>query len=281
MGTENTGNTVDENGTITFAGDSVLTKGNHSGMPTRTDAYLSTDERGHIQASSLGGDNSRANVVPQDKELNHGAYYHMEAEERGILSNNGNVYSEKTAFVSNQAGGRPDAFIVNDTITFEDGKTQTVHLSFQNSSSELQDSWNTALMDHEDMLDAPNEGDQLREMFSPEEYAEIMDSTDQYLSTIKDDFSEQIYVDYSNRTDSNKAEASADTSKGMAPDLADGNSEKSDSSILGSEFADFGAIMDTGDLSESQEDTGEVSDTGGGDVSEGTDGGDSSSGDLM
>ena len=46
-------------------------------MPYRTDAYLPGDERGHINASSLGG-NSKDNVVAQNAELNHGAYYSME-----------------------------------------------------------------------------------------------------------------------------------------------------------------------------------------------------------
>lgn len=65
-------NSVDpETGTIIYNGPSELTKGNHTNMPHRTESYLPTDERGHIQASSLGGSNSRENIVPQSADLNH------------------------------------------------------------------------------------------------------------------------------------------------------------------------------------------------------------------
>ena len=36
-----------------YNGPSEITKGNHDGMPHRDSSYLSTDEREHIQASSL------------------------------------------------------------------------------------------------------------------------------------------------------------------------------------------------------------------------------------
>ena len=48
-------NDVDpKTGTVTYRGSCEITKGDHSSMPRRTDAYLETDERGHLQASSLG-----------------------------------------------------------------------------------------------------------------------------------------------------------------------------------------------------------------------------------
>ena len=61
-------NTVDPaTGSKTYNGPSVLTKGNHNNMPSRTDAYLPTDERGHIQASSLGAATRRITSRPRPR----------------------------------------------------------------------------------------------------------------------------------------------------------------------------------------------------------------------
>lgn len=46
-----------DTGTKMYTGPISVVKGNHNGMPARDSSYLSTDERGHIQASSLTGDN--------------------------------------------------------------------------------------------------------------------------------------------------------------------------------------------------------------------------------
>lgn len=43
------------NGNVSWNGALFLQKGDHSNMPRRTDAYLPGDERGHVNASSLGG----------------------------------------------------------------------------------------------------------------------------------------------------------------------------------------------------------------------------------
>ena len=56
-------------GAITYVGTSEITKGNHNNMPSRTEAYRETDERGHIQASSLSGSNKSNNVVHYDSYL--------------------------------------------------------------------------------------------------------------------------------------------------------------------------------------------------------------------
>lgn len=187
------GNQIDsKTGTIVYEGSSVLTKGDHSGMPPRTDAYLPTDERGHIQASSLGGSNSRDNVVPQARDLNHGAYYQMEQGERTAPKEGAAVQSEKIAFAGSQPGGRPDAFMVNDTITFPDGQTQTVHLSFANLTSAEQEAMNAeADAQAADLYDAqPNPGDALRDAMSPEEYGALMEETDAALPSVQDHYAE-------------------------------------------------------------------------------------------
>lgn len=104
-------------------------KGDHSHMPSRTDAYLPGDERGHVNASSLGGVNSRANVVAQHSDVNHGAYLSVEKGERTALQNGATIESEKTAVVNSQPGDRPSTFTVNDSVTYPDGHTEAVHYS--------------------------------------------------------------------------------------------------------------------------------------------------------
>lgn len=189
-------NIVDSNGTITYVGASEITKGNHNNMPSRTDAYLETDERGHIQASSLGGSNKPDNVVPQSADLNHGAYYSMEQGERAALNNGAEIQSEKTAYISNQPSGRPDSFIVNDTVSYADGQTQNVHLSFSNLTNAEQNGMNMESTEKvSDMYDAfPNPGDSLREVIPADEYAQLMEETDSSLPNVSDLYEEHIEI---------------------------------------------------------------------------------------
>lgn len=77
---------VDPNtGTVTSNGNLEITKGNHKGMPSRTSAYLPGDERGHIQASSLGGSNDPSNIVPQHHDVNRYGWRGMERGETDAL----------------------------------------------------------------------------------------------------------------------------------------------------------------------------------------------------
>lgn len=188
-------------GTITYNGPSVSAKSDHSHMPLRTDAYLPTDERGHIQASCLGGANGRDNIVPQSADLNHGGYYNMERSERALLDHGAAIHSEKIAFAGNQPGNRPDAFMVNDTVTYADGRTQDIHLSFANIDYAAQEEMNRSLDSYSDMLDGPNPGDGLRASLSVPEYAELMEETDRALPDIGQLFDEQISVSFAEDTD--------------------------------------------------------------------------------
>lgn len=195
---DNNHNFVDPaTGTKAYNGPSTLTKGNHDHMPARDGSYLPTDERGHIQASSLGGSNKPENIAPQAKDLNHGSWNNMEAAERDALSprNGCTIDSEKTAFSSNQPGNRPDAFTANDSVTFPDGQTQTVNLSFANMQNSEQAAINEeATTQTSDLMDAyPNPGDGLRDSMSPEEYADLMAETDAALPNIADYYAEWDY----------------------------------------------------------------------------------------
>lgn len=181
--------TVDpENGNITYSGPLEVMKGDHSHMPARTEAYLPGDERGHINASSLGGVNDESNVAPQHRDLNHGAYYSMERGERTALQNGAAIDSTKIAVVNGHPGDRPEAFMVTDMITYADDHVETIHHSFTNVSNAEQEAWNDASAALPDIFDAPNPGDALRSSMSSEEYASLMESTDAQLPGIADDY---------------------------------------------------------------------------------------------
>lgn len=207
-------NSVDsKTSTITFDGASVLTKGNHDHMPSRTSAYLSTDERGHIQASSLGGNNSRANVVPMAKDLNHGSYYRMEGAERNALRDGHTIASDqKIAFSSNQPGNRPDGFMVNSDITFSNGETQTVHLSFANMQNDQQAALNNEVAAQaSDMMDQfANPGDSLRDSMTTEEYATLMEQTDADLPSVGQYYDQWDYQGAPSTAETPEATASWD-----------------------------------------------------------------------
>lgn len=249
---ENSYNTIDpETGTKAYNGPSTLTKGNHDHMPARDGSYLPTDERGHIQASSLGGSNKPDNIAPQAKDLNHGSWYNMEAAERDALSphNGCTIESEKTAFASNQPGNRPDAFTVNDSVTFPDGQNQTVNLSFANMQNNEQAAINEEVNTQaSDMLDEfPNPGDSLRDSMSPEEYAELMEETDAALPNIVDYYAEWDYQGVPNST-AETGEATADWDGGVsaAPDAGDAGAD-TDGAAPGGSDGGAGASADDED----------------------------------
>ena len=188
-------NTVNlHTGTKAYVGLNIVTKGNHNRMPAKDSSYLATDERGHIQASSLSGDNSIVNIAPQAKDLNHGAYLSVENGEKDALARGNTIETEKVAFSSNQLGHRPDAFVVNDTVTMANGQQQEIHHSFANMQNSEQESLNTGLDRHSDMLDAPNPGDTLKDGMSSEEYAELMEVTDNELIDLRDEYQVDEYV---------------------------------------------------------------------------------------
>jgi len=205
----------------TYYGPSEITNGNHKGMPHRDSSYLSTDERGHIQASSLGGSNGKENVAAQAKDVNHHGYLAMENGEKSALKEGNTIQSEKIAYATNQPGNRADVFIVNDTITNAAGQSQNVHLSFTNMTYAEQESMNeTAMSQASDMLDAsPNPEDSLRETMSHEEYASLMEETDAAIPNI----GEMYYGEWIS-TESNGMESgieSAETEYGAETGMSD------------------------------------------------------------
>lgn len=182
-----------QNGNVIWDGPLTTMKGDHSHMPPRTEAYLPGDERGHLNASSLGGGNSRSNVVPQNSNVNHRAYSSMERGERRALQNGAEIHSVKTAIVNGQPGDRPEAFLVSDTVNYADGHTESIHLSFANESYADQAAWNEQSASLPGVYDAPNPGDGLRESMGTEAYSELMESTDAELPGIAENYAAADY----------------------------------------------------------------------------------------
>lgn len=242
-------NTVTADGIKVYNGPNEITKGNHNGMPMRDDSYLGTDERGHIQASSLGGDNSKENIAPQAKDLNHGAYLSVENGEREALTKGNTVVSEKIAYSSVQPGNRPDAYMVNDTVTNANGKSQEVHHSFANMMNSEQESLNAELGQHSDLLDDPNPGDSLRENMSVQEYSDIMEKTDMELPNIQDEYGTHVSITPSETTEANnmwadagyEADMGVSTSGNEMWDMAASDEAVTDASDVG---ADMGTDAD-------------------------------------
>lgn len=224
-------------GDVTYKGPLSLEKATHSHMPNRTAAYLPGDEKGHVNASSLGGVNSRANVVAQHSDVNHGAYLSVETGERTALQNGAAIESEKTAVVNSQPGDRPSTFTVNDTVTYPDGHTESIYHSFTNESYADQAAWNDLSASLPGTFDAPNPGDELRSSMDSESYASLMESTDAGLPGLDADY------------------APADFSG--VPDSAD-TATASDDAGVGTDAGSSGSSADSGD------DTGGA-DAGGGD----------------
>lgn len=177
-----------KNGNITYRGPLEIMKGNHDNMPVRSDAYLPGDERGHVNASSLGGTNDPSNVAAQNRDLNHGAYLSVENGERAALKSGASIYSEKTAIVDSRPGDRPNTFTVNDCVTYEDGHTEHIHHSFTNESYALQSEWNNTSAALPGTFDDPDPGDGLHTSMSSVEYAEMMEVTDAELPGISADY---------------------------------------------------------------------------------------------
>ena len=224
--------TVDsKNGNISYEGPLEITKGDHSNMPPRTDAYLPEEkephtgmyDRGHINASSLSpySGNGTENVAPMHSDLNRrgGAYYSMEQGERAALQNGATIDSTKTAIVNANPGDKPEAFMVSDNVTYSDGHTESVHHSFTNASYTEHQAWNDQSVALPDTFDAPNPGDTLSSSMSSGEYADLMENTDAELPGIAEDYAAADFSGTSN-TDSVAFVSESNASDGETSDTA-------------------------------------------------------------
>lgn len=181
--------TVDDNGTITAEGKIESDNGVKCGARVTPNGMVDGDQRGHIIAAREGGVNKGFNMTAQDGRLNQGAYKGAERAEINLAKQGYDVQTSKTAYVSNQQGGRPDAYMINDTITAPNGKTQDIHLSFQNMSPQEQQEMNdqSATIFSEMSSAFPNPGSRPEGM-TESEYAELMEETDMDLPSVNDEF---------------------------------------------------------------------------------------------
>ena len=259
------GSVVDPNtGNITSNSNPEITKGNHKGMPSRTDAYRSDDDRGHIQASSLGGNNDSSNVVPQNRDVNRRGYRDVERGETAALKNGASIDSTKTAYVGGNPDNRPSAFIVSDKVTYSDGHTEQINNSFTNESYADQDQWNQQTASMADTFDAPNPDDGLRQSMTPEEYAALMEATDSELPNLRDDYAP---ADYSGLPRENNATGEAEANgEGATTGEAEANGEEEGSDETEDDGEEEGSDETEGDGAEEDsdetEDDGEEEDSG-------------------
>lgn len=220
-------------GNVTFNGPLSLEKGDHSHMPSRTSAYLPSDERGHVNASSLGGVNSRSNVVAQHRDVND-TFMSVEKGERTALKNGAAINSEKTAIVNGQPGDRPSLFMINDSVTFSDGHTESVHHSFTNESYSNQAAWNDISASLTDTFDSLNPGDDLRSSMNSESYASLMENTDAEMPGLSDEY---IPADFCGNPNSANT-VSANTDMDVSNNTTSGNCYSD--VISSAESVDFG-----------------------------------------
>ena len=181
--------TVDDNGTITAGGKIESDNGVKCGARVTPDGMKDGDQRGHVIAASEGGVNKDFNMTAQNGKLNQGAYKSVEQAEVNLAKQGYDVNTSKTAYVSNQQEGRPDAYMINDTLTAPNGKTQDIHLSFQNMSPQEQQEMNdqSAEIFSEMSSEFSNPGSRPEGM-TENEYAQLMEETDMDLPSINDEF---------------------------------------------------------------------------------------------
>lgn len=181
--------TVSNNGTKTAEGK-VPTEGVNCKGRVTPDGMQTGDQRGHLIAAQEGGPNKRYNMTAQNGNLNQGQYKTVENVEVSLARQGYAVHTSKTAFVSNQEGSRPDVYMINDTVTSPNGKTQSINLSFQNESRAEQESQNKMLENEVDIDDSLNINP-LRDTMNAEEYSSIMEETNSSLPSLKDSFDMQ------------------------------------------------------------------------------------------
>ena len=92
---------------------------------------------------------------------------------------------------------------IRDRVTYANGQTQEIHHSFANMMNAEQENLNATLSNYSEALNVPNPSDTLRENMSMDEYANLMEKTDDELPNLKDEYDEQIFITSANTEDAN------------------------------------------------------------------------------
>lgn len=195
---------VYENGTVVAQGEIKDQPAEKRNIKMQREAggtsRLGTDQGGHLVAARQYGPSIKENLSAQDRHLNQGPYKTVENAEINVIrnvSNPGIIQTERTAYITNitKNGGRPDAYMINDFITYANNQTQQIHLSFSNLTVQEQEEMEQ-ITDEQDFKSYDNPNDILRENMNTEEYTGLMEETDSLLPDIKDEFNMAAENDY-------------------------------------------------------------------------------------
>lgn len=185
--------TTDEvTGTTIVRGELQNKKASRDGMPKNVGGSLKEagDHRGHTVAARFDGPTIKPNISSQHRDLNLGSYKRMENAEASLQKDGARLQTERIAYSSRKAADgsvRPEAYMVNDTITYKNGETRTVHLSFANLSNKEQDEMQRIV---DEMYPPEWQHDELRGQLTQQEYNDLMREADEYVLDIKDEFTQ-------------------------------------------------------------------------------------------
>lgn len=150
-----------------------------------------SDHDGHGIAARFNGPTIEENLSAMNGKINQGSYKRMENAEVALLKTGASVQTERIAYAyspkAEDGGVRPEAYLVNDTVTYNNREKQHIHLSFTNMEPKEQGKMNDVVSNME-MPEILNQGDRLREQMTAVQYAELMESTDQYLPDVWGEF---------------------------------------------------------------------------------------------
>lgn len=103
---------------------------------------LPGDQGGHLIADRFGGRNDPSNLDAQAANVNQKDQANVERNIAELAANPNNTVSMSVANY-NSVGERPDATMINIGVQNNTtGETDEQHISFQNASHDLQQSWN-------------------------------------------------------------------------------------------------------------------------------------------
>ena len=164
-------------GDVTYSGSLSLEKSDHSHMPSRSGAYLPGDEKGHVNASSLGGRQhnfkrgpAARRSEPRRRPLRGGGRTGRTVQRRG------DRLRGKTAVVGGQPGDRPIAFTINDSVTLPRTATRSPSTTLsQTSPMPIRRPGTPSRRPCLTPLTRPNPGDGLRGSMDADSYASLME----------------------------------------------------------------------------------------------------------
>lgn len=111
------------------------------------------DQGGHLMADRFGGRNDPSNLDAQAANVNQKDQANVERNVSNLAANPNNTVSMSVANF-NSVGERPDATMINIGVQNNTtGEKDEQHISFQNASHDLQESWNNAAAQADPAID--------------------------------------------------------------------------------------------------------------------------------